>query len=302
MIKGPGYLNKKTEKWLKSLHVIFVSGCIGCIFSIIVLVTLKNDIHKNQNLFQIDLSIYHLVNTVLSYSFYGVIMTAFIYGLFTHWGFLKYYWIILKWAGAIAAFAIVWFQLGPAVNGCVALSDTGLQNSATAAEYAHYGENSRIFIYLQCLLFILLVFVSVHKPWGLRKTGDNKKRKLILIISLCLFAFLIFASVMQHTTLKKFRNIQIANIDPQKIDDGTYIGQATFGGFTYKVKVTVTKHTIRNIDIIQNRKSDYARFAEGVIVKIIKTQKTNVEAITGATTTGKCILKAVENALLQPEK
>ncbi|MBN2412886.1 FMN-binding protein [candidate division KSB1 bacterium] len=302
MLKEPGYLNKKTEKWLKALHITFAAGCIGSLFSMIVLVILKNNINTNQNLFNLDFSIYHLVNTVLNYSFYGIIVTAVIYGLFTHWGFLKYYWIILKWSGAIAAFAIVWFWLGPAVNGCVAISDAGFGSSAAAAEYARYGENSRIFIYLQCFIFILLVFISVLKPWGLRKTGDNKRRKVSLIISICLFAFLLSGSIMQYISLKNFRNIPIADIDPQTIEDGTYSGQATFGGFTYKVNITVAEHTIRNINIIQNRKSDYARFAEGVIAKIIRTQKTNVEAITGATTTSKCLLKAIENALLQPAK
>jgi len=107
---------------------------------------------------------------------------------------------------------------------------------------------------------------------------------------------------MQYTTLKKFRNIPIANIDTSAINDGTYNGQSTFGSFTYKVSVVVLNHTIMDIKIIQNRQSDYARFAEGVVSKIIKAQKTNVEAITEATTTSKCILKAVKNALTQSNK
>ncbi len=302
MFKEPGYLYKNAEKWLKSFHVTFAAGCIGCLLSMIVLVVLKNNLSSTQNLFHIDLSIYHLVNTVLNYSFYGLIITAFIYSLFTHWGFLKYYWIILKWSGAIAAFVIAWFWLGPVVNGSVALSDAGLQFTTAAGEYARYSEKSRIIIYLQSVIFILLVFISVLKPWGLRKTGVNKRRKLSVIIFSSILVFLIFGSIMQYITLKKFRNIPITNIDTSTINDGTYNGQATFGGFTYKVSVAVMDHTVRDINIIQNRKSDYARFAEGVIPKILITQKTNVEAITGATTTSKCILKAVENALSQSIK
>ena len=137
---------------------------------------------------------------------------------------------------------------------------------------------------------------------GIKKNSVNKRRRLSIIIISCTLLFLIFGSIMQYTTLKKFRNIPIANIDTSAINDGTYNGQSTFGSFTYKVSVVVLNHTIMDIKIIQNRQSDYARFAEGVVSKIIKAQKTNVEAITEATTTSKCILKAVKNALTQSNK
>jgi len=148
MSKEPGFLNKKAEKWLKALHITFAASCVGCLFSMIILIVLKNNLSYEQNLFQIDLAIYHLANDVLNYAFYGLLVTTFIYSLFTRWGFFKYYWIILKWIGVVAAFAIVWFWFGPAINGSVALTDAGLQLTSARDEYLLYGVKSKIFIFM----------------------------------------------------------------------------------------------------------------------------------------------------------
>lgn len=85
--------------------------------------------------------------------------------------------------------------------------------------------------------------------------------------------------------------------DLSKLHDGTYHGESVFGGFTYKVDIIVVNHSITDIKIISNRKVSYARFAEGVMPRILKAQNANVDAITGATTTSKALMKAVENAL-----
>jgi uncharacterized protein with FMN-binding domain len=49
---------------------------------------------------------------------------------------------------------------------------------------------------------------------------------------------------------------------------------------------------------MQNRKTKYSKRAEGVIPRIIERQTPNVDAVSGATTTSKALMKAVENSLL----
>lgn len=65
----------------------------------------------------------------------------------------------------------------------------------------------------------------------------------------------------------------------------------------YKVKTIVEAHRIVDIKIIQNRDTKHAKSAEGVIPEIIKEQTPNVDAISGATTTSKALMKAVEKSL-----
>ena len=83
------------------------------------------------------------------------------------------------------------------------------------------------------------------------------------------------------------------------VRSGTEITEAatTYGGFTYEVEVQVTGHEIKNITITRNRTTSHAQKAEGVVSRILEQQKNDVDAVSGATTTSKALLKAVENAL-----
>ena len=56
------------------------------------------------------------------------------------------------------------------------------------------------------------------------------------------------------------------------------------------------------IEILQNRDTKHAKLSEGVIYEMIKKQTPNVDAISGATTTSKALMKAVENSLTLDKK
>jgi uncharacterized protein with FMN-binding domain len=88
----------------------------------------------------------------------------------------------------------------------------------------------------------------------------------------------------------------IKDIDLAGISDGTYIGEANYG-FNYVVEVAIKDHNIDRINIVENYSSVYAKLAEGVIKKVMGAQSPNVDAVTGATTTSKCLMKAIEKAI-----
>jgi uncharacterized protein with FMN-binding domain len=67
--------------------------------------------------------------------------------------------------------------------------------------------------------------------------------------------------------------------------------------YTFKVAVTVKEHRIAEIKIIKNRKDKCARMAEGVVPRVLEAQKTDVDAVSGATTTSKALLMAIYNAI-----
>lgn len=109
--------------------------------------------------------------------------------------------------------------------------------------------------------------------------------------------FLLFTSCARKE-LTEVRTMDIQPIPLQAIPDGRYEGRFSYSNFEYAVEVLVENHQITDIRVLQNRTSDYAKKAEGVLEKVVNEQKTDVEAVTGATTTSKALLKAVENALL----
>ena len=94
-----------------------------------------------------------------------------------------------------------------------------------------------------------------------------------------------------------YRSLAIRDIRLERIEDGYYTGSIDYG-FEYEVGIQIDNHLIRNIDILKNRDSFYAKLAEGITHKIIGEQKVNLDAVTGATTTSKILMKAIETALV----
>jgi uncharacterized protein with FMN-binding domain len=100
-----------------------------------------------------------------------------------------------------------------------------------------------------------------------------------------------------YKEIKRVRSMPINEVDLSNIQDGSYKGDFSYGGFTYEVEVTVKEHRIENIEILKNRDTRHAKKAEGVVEKVLNAQSLEVDAVTGATTTSKALLEAIENAL-----
>jgi uncharacterized protein with FMN-binding domain len=128
-------------------------------------------------------------------------------------------------------------------------------------------------------------------------------RKILIVTFIAVGVFIIvgIAMMMKMRPVlqeqKQVRRMEISNADLTKVLDGVYQGDFTYGGFTFLVEVGVTNHKIENIKILKNMETSHAKHVEGVIERIIQKQSPNVDAITGATTTSKALMKAVENAL-----
>lgn len=112
---------------------------------------------------------------------------------------------------------------------------------------------------------------------------------------LFLIAFIISGCASQE--MLRVRQMEIQNVDINKIQDGEYIGAFSYSGFEYKVKTIVNDHRIGDVVILHNRDTKHAKRAEGVISEIVNNQTPKVDAISGATTTSKALMKAVENSL-----
>lgn len=117
-------------------------------------------------------------------------------------------------------------------------------------------------------------------------------------IIICVMLSLTGCFYLESNLIKKTPTTEV---DLSFLKDGTYFGDFNSGSFTYEVEVVLENRKIIQILIISNRKTKYAKKAEGVIKTIIEKQTPHVDAITGATVTSKALMKAVENALLSGE-
>lgn len=297
ILNSEKFLNPVLIKYLKWIHVILASFMLGGIFTMLILILLKRGLTTLNAPFLMDYAIYQVFNIIIIYSFIALVFTTVIFGTLTKWGFFKHYWIILKWMGLVILYVLVWLGWGESINGMVALSDGGLIIPGSIIDYQLQTDHGYFFTIIAFILILLVYFISILKPWGIRKPTNRMKRKYVILISIIVFLFLFLIQIGNSLILKQYRNMPVHDQEISKIKDGIYPGEMELGGFLYKVEVFIQHQKINDIKLIQNRKNAYARFAEGVIPRIIKKQTANVNAITGATTTSKALMKAVENAL-----
>ena len=104
-----------------------------------------------------------------------------------------------------------------------------------------------------------------------------------------------FFSIFQHYK-DDVAAIQIQNVDLAAIADGTYFGDCDVRIVSAKVKVTVKNHNITEIELLEHN-NGRGGAAEVVPDEVIRAQRVDVDAVSGATTSSKVILKAIADAL-----
>lgn len=289
-------LGLTNRRILLSAHILLNAILLGALIIIFFLNNFFQSSAESSQLFGSQLTIFRINDLMVTYTAFAVIVTGLLFSLFTKWGFFDFYWITVKWIGLILLFVVISFFLSPAINGLSALSDLGRMQPFESSEFLAFKKSITFFSSVSVIILIFLVVISVFKPWGKRKKLFSLPRKVVVSFGSVLGLLVIFSAVMQFSQLKSYRSIPIKHIDLHQLPDGDYQGEADLG-YSYKVQVSVANQEITAIKIVQNRSSFYAKLAESIIQKVIAEQTPNVEAVTGATTTSKCLQKAIENAL-----
>lgn len=289
-------------KILKTLHVGFIAVTFGGIIALEVILFLKLSNQSMTFTNDLDYIIYKLNNGIIYYSFLGIVATTIIYGLFTSWGLLRFYWIIIKWILLFVFVILFIIFFSPSINALASLSDSGMQLGTGQKEYINLLNNSFQLNLMLILILTTIFFISTIKPFGKRKSDLLSDNRIARISILCLIIISVASGVFGSINLNRLRNMKIQNPDIKNYADGIYKGEFIGGGGTFSADVEINNHKIKNIQINATRDSKYVRFAEPVIQRIIKAQDVNVDAITGATTTSKCIMKSVENAFKEANK
>lgn len=129
-----------------------------------------------------------------------------------------------------------------------------------------------------------------------------KKKKRIIIMLLCIILFiLIGVSFCLKALVNDVKSITVSNPDIANIADGIYVGEYSVTPVYVKVEVSVTEHKITNIKIIEHENGLGGK-AEKIVDDVISRQSLEVDAVSGATVSSKCIIKAIENALQSGSK
>lgn len=128
----------------------------------------------------------------------------------------------------------------------------------------------------------------------------NKKKMMIIFCYIILLLFLA-GKIVITSLVNGAEKISIVNPNLLNISDGNYIGEYSITPVYVKVEVTVKNHAFTNINILKHN-NGLGSTAENITSDIVETQSLNVDTVSGATISSKCILKAVENAIEKENK
>lgn len=121
-------------------------------------------------------------------------------------------------------------------------------------------------------------------------------KKAVIIILAPIIVLAGASLILKHIVSETVKDITISDIDTENVGDGVYTGEYSAPPVSVTVQVTVADHRIVDIEILRHDNGLGSK-AEKITDEIIGQQSLDVDAVSGATLSSVCILKAVENAV-----
>lgn len=163
------------RKVLKSTHVSFSAVWIGAAV-VLVLVQAINTEANADHLAGLTVCMKLVDTWVIIPAAVGSFITGIGYGIWTKWGFFKFYWVIVKWVATVAFSLFGAAYLGPWISGMDAIALDKLAASLTDPEYLANRLLVAVWGAIQTVLLVGLVFLSILKPWGMRPGAAPARR------------------------------------------------------------------------------------------------------------------------------
>lgn len=130
----------------------------------------------------------------------------------------------------------------------------------------------------------------------------RNKMKAIVIIAIAIVAIVAVFGISYLVRVNNYQSyvssLAIGNPPIQHLADGVYEGACDADIIGATVSVSVANGRIVDVDILEHR-TERGQAAEVIADSIVKEQRVDIDAVSGATNSSKVIQKAVENALSQ---
>ncbi|RAV09410.1 hypothetical protein [Paenibacillus contaminans] len=157
------------KKWLLSAHILFSAIMFGVMIAFLIL-SITAAATKDESILEACYTgMLILAKTSVRASTIGTVATGIALSLMTHWGLLKYYWIIAKEALTLVSIGLgvvgIYIWTSRAAD-FVAAEGIGAMQSADFLSNRFYLTAG---IVLQIVSLGAMFVFSVFKPWGQRK-------------------------------------------------------------------------------------------------------------------------------------
>ncbi|MFW5770605.1 MAG: hypothetical protein ACOCX9_04140 [Spirochaetota bacterium] len=157
-------------RWLKVIHLLFVSMWVGGGISL-VLVFWFTQPTTGDELYGVNLSMKIIDDFTIIPGALGSVLIGIVYGIWTKWGFFRHRWITVKWVLTLVQVLFGTFFLGPWLNENVAIAGKLRDKAFTDPQFLCNQQMNGIFGILQVTLLLVVIWISVFKPWKQRKAS-----------------------------------------------------------------------------------------------------------------------------------
>jgi uncharacterized membrane protein len=173
LLSGKNKKNKLTQRnWFLIFHLISTVLFVGGSFTQWLLL-LSAITANTPEILKVSHHFMHIVDlSLIIPGLIGVIITGVFLSIKTHWGFVKYYWIITKEILTLITLVIgsilnIWVQSTIKIT-----AEKGLQ-ALNDPIYLHDRSMLIICSAIQTSLLVFVIIISVIKPWGKRRRKKN---------------------------------------------------------------------------------------------------------------------------------
>lgn len=174
-------LTVKQKNWLLSAHVAFAALWTGTVLSMFLL-ALRNQHSANAAVLQaLNSAINLLDDYVVIPSAIGSLLTGTLLCWLTIWGFFKHYWVIAKWIATVVLIVFGTFWLFPWANAATAISEAQRLQALENPIYSFDAKGVLIGTIVQVVCLMVIIAVSLLKPWGRRIVKEQSQTKSISV-------------------------------------------------------------------------------------------------------------------------
>ncbi|RCW37532.1 hypothetical protein [Marinilabilia salmonicolor] len=158
-------LKKQGLKILKMIHLFFVVMWIGGAIALLTVLFFVQP-ESGDELFMKSRIIQLIDDFIIIPGAMGNLLIGIVYGVWTGFGFFKHHWITVKWVLTVAQILFGTFFLGPWVNGNVKLANTLREHAFSNDVFQYNFQQSAVWGTVQMLLLLVMLILSVQKPWS----------------------------------------------------------------------------------------------------------------------------------------
>ncbi len=170
-------MSKKLRYLLKTIHVFAACLWLGASASVVLLQNVSGWSTDIKELAVINKGFTYLDFTLIIPGAVGSLITGFLMCKTTGWGFIRYRWVIVKWAATLIGILVGAALLGPWQLQMLRLTSQ-MEGGLLVDTYKTIRIAFAVVGLLQVILLISIITISVKKPWGKRYSSQKESQMI----------------------------------------------------------------------------------------------------------------------------